>query len=272
MYRVFVVEDDDKIASILVQKMEQYGYTAKRATQFRELIAELEAFDPQLVLLDVNLPYFDGFYWCRQIRMRSSMPIIYLSARAGEMDQVMAIENGGDDYLTKPIQLELLMAKVRGALRRAYGEYAGGAEGAISGKAEEGNSGSNSAGAVGGWGLNDDNRDGARHARELTSHTVIDANGIRLHISRNELEWREARVELTKNECLLAECFMRRPGLVAPRELLLEALWDDVQFVDDNTLTVNVTRLRKKLDDLGLHKAIETIRGQGYKWIAGDAT
>ena len=245
LYRIFIVEDDDKIASILVQKMEQYGYSAKRATQFKALMPELEAFEPHLVLLDINLPYFDGFYWCRQIRMRSSMPIIYLSARAGEMDQVMAIENGGDDYLTKPIQLELLMAKVRSSLRRAYGEYAGQMEGVTAGQDDGGTA-------------------------EIIS--VIDANGVRLHVSRNVLQWGDSRVELTNNECLLAECFMRRAGYVVSREVLLEALWDDVQFVDDNTLTVNVTRLRKKLDDLGIAKAIETIRGQGYKWIAGDAT
>ncbi|OBZ09374.1 MULTISPECIES: response regulator transcription factor [Bacillales] len=231
MYRIFIVEDDDKIASILKNNMEKYGFEAASVTQFREIMPELEAFEPHLVLLDINLPYFDGYYWCRQIRARSSMPIIFISARAGEMDQVMAIENGGDDYITKPIHLDLLMAKVKSVLRRSYGEYAS----------------------------------AQQAAAEAGKHGELAALGLRLFLNRNELEWKEQRVELTKNEQLLAECLMKRPGEVASREQLLEALWDDVQFVDDNTLTVNVTRLRKKLEELGLPKAIETVRGQGYK-------
>lgn len=234
MYRIFIVEDDNKIAAILKNKMEQYGYEAAAATEFRELMPELEAYDPQLVLLDVNLPYFDGYYWCRQIRLRSSVPIIFISARAGEMDQVMAIENGGDDYITKPIQLELLMAKVRGVLRRAYGEYASG-------------------------------KDADEHKSGAITKAELSAGNLKLHLGRNELEWNGKRVELTKNEGLLAECLMSNPGEIVARETLLEALWDDVQFVDDNTLSVNVTRLRKKLEELGLEKAIETIRGLGYK-------
>ncbi|MDQ6419855.1 response regulator transcription factor [Paenibacillus sp. LHD-117] len=240
MYKIFIVEDDDKIASILAGKMEQYGYVAAAATNFRDLMPQLAAFDPQLVLLDINLPYFDGYYWCRQIRMRSSMPIIFISARAGEMDQVMALENGGDDYITKPIALELLMAKVRGALRRVYGEYAAPAATALT---------------VHGQPV---------PVAEDTGHELA-AGELKLHLSRNEAEWRGRRVELTKNEILLAECLLRKPGHVISREQLLEALWDDVQFVDDNTLTVNVTRLRKKLEELGLPKVVETIRGQGYK-------
>ncbi|MDQ0060723.1 response regulator transcription factor [Paenibacillus harenae] len=238
MYRIFIVEDDVKIASILKNNMEKYGFEAASAMQFRELLPELAAFDPHLVLLDVNLPYFDGFYWCRQIRARSSMPIVFISARAGEMDQVMAIENGGDDYITKPIHLDLLMAKVRGVLRRAYGEYAAAGMGGASAAAS-------AAAALG----------------------ELEVRGLRLHLSRNELEWGGKRVELTKNEQLLAECLMKQSGHVASREQLLEALWDDVQFVDDNTLTVNVTRLRKKLEELALPKAIETIRGLGYKLV-----
>lgn len=233
MYRIWIVEDDNKIAAILKNKMEQYGYEAAATTQFRELLPEFEAFGPQLVLLDINLPYYDGYYWCRQIRARSSVPIIFISARAGEMDQVMAIENGGDDYITKPIQLELLMAKVKSALRRSYGEYA-----QAPSPANGGESGGNA---------------------ELL------AGGLHLLLSRNEIVWKDKRVELTKNEQLLAECLMTHPGHVVSRERLLEALWDDVQFVDDNTLTVNVTRLRKKLEELGLPRAIETVRGQGYK-------
>ncbi|MEK3882907.1 response regulator transcription factor [Paenibacillus sp. PL2-23] len=240
MYRIFVVEDDPKIAAILNHKMEQYGYHAATASEFRDLLPELTAFDPQLVLLDINLPYYDGYYWCRQIRMRSSVPIIFISARAGEMDQVMAIENGGDDYITKPIQLELLMAKVRGVLRRVYGEYA---------KSDAGTE-----------------REHAEMVATAAS-SLLSVHGLTLYLGRNELEWEGRRTQLTKNEGLLAECFLRQPQSIVSRETLLEALWDDVQFVDDNTLSVNVTRLRKKLEELGLDKAIETVRGLGYKLV-----
>lgn len=231
MYRIFIVEDDEKISAILKKNMEKYGLEALCATQFRELIPELLDYAPHLVLLDINLPYFDGYYWCRQIRVRSSVPIIFISARAGEMDQVMAIDNGGDDYITKPIHLDLLMAKVKGVLRRVYGEYA--------------------------------------TTTELVTAVgdVLNVHGLRLDLRRNELLWQKNSLELTKNEKLLAECFMQQYGQVVTREQLLEALWDDIQFVDSNTLTVNVTRLRKKLEEIGLPKAIETIRGQGYKLI-----
>ncbi|MED4582860.1 response regulator transcription factor [Brevibacillus choshinensis] len=233
MYRIFIVEDDVKIGTILKKNMEKYGFEAVCVSQFRDMMPELEVYEPHLILLDINLPYFDGYYWCRQIRTRWNMPIIFLSARDGEMDQVMAIENGGDDYITKPIQLDLLMAKIKSLIRRVYGEYA-----AMTGPVST-----------------------VRGMHEGR----LDAQGLLLHLGRNEMEWLGEKVELTKNERLLAESFMQHAGQIVSRELLLEALWDDVQFVDDNTLTVNVTRLRKKLELLGLPKAIETVRGQGYK-------
>jgi two-component system, OmpR family, response regulator len=233
MYRIFIVEDDDKIGTILKKNMEKYGFEAMCATQFREMMPELESFSPHLVLLDINLPYFDGYYWCRQIRTRSNIPIIFVSAREGEMDQVMAIENGGDDYITKPIHLDLLMAKVKSILRRVYGEYS--------------------------------TATGLAPAIGDIHETKLDVQGLVLHLGRNELMWQKQRVELTKNERLLAECFMQQIGQIISREELLETLWDDVHFVDDNTLTVNVTRLRKKLEMLGLPNVIETVRGQGYK-------
>lgn len=232
MYRIYIIEDDDKIGAILKSTMEKYGFEAARAVNFKDLLGEFAAYDPHLVLLDINLPYFDGFYWCRQIRTRSNVPILFISAREGEMDQVMAIENGGDDYLPKPIHLDLLLAKVKGALRRAYGEYAA--------------------------------------ASSSTAGGDLDLYSLRLNLSRNELEWRGHRTELTKNERLLAEAFMKRPDEIVARENLLEALWDDVQFVDDNTLTVNVTRLRKKLEEIGIMNLIETVRGQGYR-LNGEA-
>jgi DNA-binding response OmpR family regulator len=223
-----IVEDDEKIAAILKSCVEKYGFGAQTVKQFQDVTGEFDAYSPHLILLDIHLPYFDGYYWCRQIRLRSNAPIIFISARSGEMDQVMAIENGGDDYVTKPIPVDLLMAKIRAALRRAYGEYA------------------------------------ASPAGSDSAETIL-AGSLVLHIGRSELEWNGKRTLLTQNERRLADALIRSADRVVTREELLEALWDDAEFVDDNTLTVNVTRLRKKLDELGLPGAIVTVRGQGYR-------
>ncbi|PWV92085.1 DNA-binding response OmpR family regulator [Paenibacillus cellulosilyticus] len=226
MYRIMIIEDDDKIASILQQYIERYGYEVIRATRFRELKQEYIDANPHLVLLDINLPHFDGFYWCRQIRTVSNVPIIFLSARVGDMDQVMAIENGGDDYMTKPFHLDVVMAKIKSALRRAYGEYA---------------------------------------APAPSSTDVLTTSGLTLDRARNIVEWNGSQADLSRNECLLLASLLAKAGRIVSRDDLLEALWDNVDFVDDNTLNVNVTRVRKKLEELGLPKVIETVRGQGYR-------
>lgn len=231
MYRIFIVEDDRKISAVLKRNMEKYGFDALCVAEFRDIMPELTDYEPHLILLDINLPYFDGYYWCRQIRKSSNMPIIFISAREGEMDQVMAIENGGDDYITKPIHLDLLIAKVKGMLRRVYGDY------------------SSSAGLA------------------PSPDTELNVQGLRLNVSRNELIWQNRKAQLSKNEQLLAECFMQQYGKTIARDQLLGTLWDNAQFVDDNTLTVNVARLRKKLEELGLPNAIATVRGVGYKLI-----
>ncbi|WP_282938870.1 response regulator transcription factor [Paenibacillus sp. RC67] len=226
MYRILIVEDDDKIASILHSHMEKFGYAAERVTDFRDIKQSFLASKPDMVLLDINLPHYDGFYWCRQIRTVSNVPIIFLSARVGEMDQVMAIENGGDDYITKPFHLDVVIAKVKSVLRRTYGEYAG---------------------------ANPMPRD------------ILNVAGLALDASKNTMEWNGSRIDLSRNEFLLMECLVKQADRIITRESLLEALWDDIDFVDDNTLTVNVTRVRKKLEELGIVKAVETIRGQGYR-------
>lgn len=237
MYRIAIIEDDVKIAQLLKAKLEQYSYDVLVAENFRHINEEIEAAKPHLILLDINLPYFDGYYWCRQIRKASNAPIIFISARDGEMDQVMALENGGDDYITKPVQLELLVAKVKVHLRRVYGEYA----------------------------LQSGGEQDVQHAANEQETVKLETSGLVLWLNRNELHFEQRQVDLTRNELLLLENLMRHHGEVVGRDLLLEALWDDVQFVDDNTLTVNMTRLRKKLAELGLPQAVETIRGQGYK-------
>ncbi|KLU60740.1 response regulator protein GraR [Peptococcaceae bacterium CEB3] len=232
VYRIWIVEDDTKIAALLREELRRYGYEAMTAESFRDLKEEFLRLSPHLVLLDINLPYFDGFYWCRQIRTVSHVPILFISARVGEMNQVMAIENGGDDYITKPFPVEVVLAKVKGALRRAYGEYA------------------------------------LQESRDL-----LETCGLFLHRAKNRLEWREQRVDLSRNECLLFAELISHAGEVVAREQLLSALWDDAEFVDDNTLTVNIARARRKLKDLGLDQAvIETVRGQGYRFRLGPAS
>lgn len=226
MYRIMIVEDDEKIAGILRGYIEKYGYEATRAEHLGDVKGDFLSQEPDLVILDINLPQFDGFYWCRQIRTVSNVPIIFLSARVGEMDQVMALENGGDDYITKPFSLDVIMAKIKSALRRAYGEYAGSGNG---------------------------------------SGTVTDLAGVYLDRSKNQISWRGKVLSLSQKELLLLDCLFEKHGQVVPREELLEVLWDDMSFVDDNTLTVNVTRVRKKLEDLGVTGAIETVRGRGYR-------
>lgn len=227
MYNILLIEDDHKIAEILEGHLTRYGYASYRIKDFRNIKEEFSHTNPHLILLDINLPYFDGFYWCRQIRMISKVPIIFVSARTGDMDQVMAIENGGDDYITKPFHLDVVMAKIKSALRRAYGEYAA--------------------------------------QQELEYYEV---NGLYLFPSQHIIQWKDKKVELTKNEYNLIECLVKKANQNVTREELLEALWDEVAFVDDNTLTVNVKRVRKKLEDIGIMNAIVTKRGYGYSFTA----
>lgn len=224
MSKIMIIEDDPKIAAYLESYISKYNYDVIVVEQFDEILELFKANHPDLVLLDINLPYYDGFYWCRQIRNESICPVIFISARTGEMDQVMAIENGGDDYITKPFSPDIVMAKIRSQLRRAYGEYAGGQQ-----------------------------------------ERVLELDDLKLFPERHELHFNRSSVLLTKNESHILELLMERHPRVTGREDLLEKLWDDQMFVDENTLNVNMTRVRKKLHDLGIKKAVETIRGSGYR-------
>lgn len=224
MTKILIIEDDPKIASYLESYLIKYNHQVIVIEKFNQVIEEFKAHDPDLVLLDINLPYYDGYYWCRQIRNLSICPVIFISARTGEMDQVLAIENGGDDYITKPFSPDIVMAKIRSQLRRAYGEYAGNQQ-----------------------------------------ERVLTLAGLKLYPERHELHFAESSVELTKNETTILELLIDRHPRVAGREDLLEKLLDDQMFVDDNTLNVNMTRVRRKLKDLGINEAVETIRGSGYR-------
>ncbi len=219
--RIFIVEDEPKLARFMARHLERYGHEVVMAGRFADLKQEFLDAGPGLVLLDVNLPHYDGFYWCRQIRTVSNVPIIFVTARGADMDQVLAVEHGADDYLVKPFSLDVLTAKVRAQLRRAYGEYS---------------------------------------AAQVPAEGKLQLDALRLQAS-----WAERSVTLTRNEALLLEALLAGEGRVVSRERLLGALWDDSEFVDDNTLTVNVTRLRRRLADLDLDAAIHTVRGEGYR-------
>lgn len=223
MYKIMVIEDDDKISSLIKNKLEKYGYIVTIVEDYSDIKGEFIKEDPHLVLLDINLPYYDGFFWCREIRSISKVPIIFISARFSDMDQVMAIENGGDDYITKQFSFDILLAKVKGAIRRAYGEYAKG-----------------------------------------NSMDVYEVEGVFLYKSQNIVEYKEKRVELSKKEFALLYILASNLESIVERDTLLGELWDDMDFVDDNTLSVNIGRLRRRLEDIGIFEAIKTKRGQGY--------
>lgn len=224
MQRILIVEDDPKLAEYLSLDVEKYGYDSYVVTDFDDVMKEFEQFSPHLVLLDINLPSYDGFYWCRQIRQISTCPVVFISARTGEMDQVMALENGGDDFITKPFHPEIVMAKIKSQIRRSYGEYA------------------------------------VKHQEE-----IIEQNGLRLFPERLELTFEGDVISVSKNEAEIIGMLLERYPRVAGREDLLEKIWDDQSFVDENTLNVNITRVRKKFQQLGIVKAVETVRGVGYR-------
>lgn len=219
-----IVEDNDDLRSLLTEHLKKFGYKTVSLEKFDAILDMFLAKEPDLVLLDINLPSFDGFYWCRQIRKHSTCPIIFISAREGTMDQIMALENGGDDYITKPFSYEMVIAKVKSHLRRAYGEYA-----------------------------------------RSQSERVVDFHGLTYLPERMELRFRSHSIEVSKKEAMLLEVLLDRGDKVTSRDRLIEKMWDTDMFVDENTLNVYITRVRKRLCELGIQDAIETVRGAGYR-------
>jgi two-component system, OmpR family, response regulator YxdJ len=224
MFKIFIVEDDAKLVSLLKDFLTKYEYETYSVTDFVTVLEQFEQFAPHLVLLDVNLPKYDGYYWCRQFRKTSTCPILFVSARDAKMDQVMALENGADDYITKPFDYEIVLAKIKSQLRRAYGSFA----------------------------INQ-------------SDWTLKVNGLVLDVERLELRLGENKVELSHTEARILEELMNKAERVVTRERLLEKIWDDQMFVDDNTLNVYITRVRKKLAQHNIKDALQTVRGKGYQ-------
>ena len=220
LYRILIVEDDEVIASQVKKHLESWGMEVSAARDFRNVTGEFLSCRPQLVLLDIGLPSYNGYHWCQEIRKLSKVPILFLSSAADNMNIVMAMNMGGDDFVAKPFSLEVLTAKVQAILRRTY-DFG--------------------------------------PQTELLEHggAVLDLDAAALTVGRE-------RVDLTKNEYRILKTLMENKGRVVSRELLMDRLWETDCYVDDNTLTVNVTRLRRKLAGAGLPDFIVTKKGIGY--------
>jgi Response regulators consisting of a CheY-like receiver domain and a winged-helix DNA-binding domain len=216
-----VVEDDPQISSIICENIEKHGFGCRQIDQFENVLNEFIEYKPDLVLMDINLPCYDGFYWCGKVRVISKVPLIFLSARNTDMDIIIATNMGGDDYLIKPFSIDVLMAKVSGLLRRVYS-------------------------------YNDSEMD------------VISYKGLIFNFGNGSIQYGEKSATLSRNEIQIISTLLKNRGVIVSRERIIRTLWKDSSFIDDNTLTVNITRLRKKLDEIGLQNYIETRKGEGY--------
>lgn len=222
MYKVMIIEDDESIRSLVKVGLEKWGYSAYVIKNFENVIMEYTEYKPHLIILDINLPYFDGFYWCSKIRELSQVPIIFLSSRDSEADKIRGISQGGDDYIEKPFSMDLLLTKINATLRRTY-------------------------------------------AYKDNSLNTIEHNELVLDIESNTAFYKEQNIRLTSNESKILSMLIKNSNKVMPRYRLIKALWDDESFVDDNTLTVNINRIRKKLKELGRDNYIVTVKGEGYR-------
>jgi DNA-binding response OmpR family regulator len=220
LYRIFLVEDDRGIADAIAAQTALWDMETVCVRDFRSVMAEFSACAPQLVLLDISLPFCDGYHWCREIRAVSKVPVIFLSSAADNLNIVMAMNMGADDFIAKPFDQSVLMAKIQALLRRAY-DFGG-------------------------------------------AMPVLEHRGALLNTGDGTLQYQGAKLELTKNEYRILLGLMRSKGRTVSRERLMELLWESDEFVDDNTLTVNVNRLRRKLDAAGLDGFITTKHGVGY--------
>ena len=233
MFKILIVEDDRGIAEGIQSLLEQWGMEARQVQDFRNITGEFETYQPHLILLDIKLPSYDGYYWCGQLRQRTAAPIIFISSAADNMNIVMAMNMGGDDFIAKPFDGSVLVAKVQAMLRRSYDMAAP---------------------AV----LRE------RRGAQQTALPAPECRGAVLNTADQTLQYEGNAIDLTKNEYRILLCLMERKGQVVSRELLMQRLWETDSFVDENTLTVNVNRLRKKLEAAGLSEFIRTRFGVGY--------
>lgn len=220
MYKILLVEDDEIISKSIMQHLENWNFEVITARDFKNITNVFTECNAHIVLLDLILPFYDGFYWCKEIRKISNVPIVFLSSASDNMNIVMAVNMGGDDFISKPFNVSVLLAKIQAILRRTY-----------------------------------DMPNGI---------SILEHKGIILNLNDFTLSYRDKSIELTKNEFRILETLLVNKGKIVSRDTLMMKLWQDDNYVEENTLTVNVTRLRKKLEDLGIDDFIKTKVGCGY--------
>ncbi|MFZ2538120.1 MAG: response regulator transcription factor [Oscillospiraceae bacterium] len=220
MYKILIIEDDLVIATSLAKHLSKWNFEVQYVTDFKKVLTQVIQYNPQLVLLDISLPFFNGYHWCNEIRKLSNVPIIFISSASDNINIVMAVNMGGDDFIAKPFDLNVVAAKIQALMRRTY---------SFSGQMN-----------------------------------VIEHKGMMLNLSDTMLTYKDKKVELTKNEFKIIQILLENCEKVVSREAIMTRLWESDSFIDDNTLTVNMTRLRKKLEDAELHDFITTKKGIGY--------
>lgn len=223
--KVFIIEDDASIMTLIEERFAQWKFDVVGVMDFANVLQQFQREEPQLVIIDIQLPVYDGFHWCREIRMQSNVPILFLSSRDHPMDMVMAMQLGADDFMQKPFHMDVLVAKVQALLRRTY-DY-----------------------------------------KEVQTD-VERWCGASIQYDRAIVKYEEQQIELTKNELFILKVLVQQAGQIVSRDELMRKLWDDERFVNDNTLTVNVNRLRQRLEEIDLVDVIVTKKGLGYMAVA----
>ncbi len=220
MYRIMIVEDEQTIARAMEERLKMWDYDVCCVTDFKEVMTQFVTYDPQLVLLDISLPYYSGYHWCSEIRKHSKVPILFVSSASDNLNMVMAMNMGADDFIAKPFDLNVFVAKIQAWMRRTYA-YVG-------------------------------------------QTNLIEFEGVILNLTEATLHYKDRKIDLTKNDFKTLQILMENPGEIVSRSAIMTRLWESDSFIDDNTLTVNITRLRKKLEDMGLEDFIMTKKGVGY--------
>ena len=221
MYKILIIEDDAVISEQVSRYLARWGYETACAEDFENILPQFVSFAPQLVLLDIGLPFYNGYYWCGEIRKVSQVPVVFVSSASDNMNIVMAMNMGGDDFIVKPFDLEVLLAKVQAILRRTYAFQ--------------------------------------------NQSTVMEHRNVILNLADMSLLYQEKKLELSKNEFRILQLLYENAGRTVSRETIMKRLWDNECFVDDNTLTVNMNRLRRKLEEAGIQDFIATKKGVGYQ-------
>ena len=219
MYKIMIIEDDREIASVMKKQIESWGNEVHCVKDFQEVLNEFYEFDPHLVLIDIMLPFYNGYHWCNEIRRTSNVPIMFISSASDNMNIVMSMNMGGDDFIAKPFDLNVLTAKVQAVLRRTY---------------------------------------------NMSQVPMLEHRGAVLNLNDAAIEYDGQKIELTKNEFKILQTLMENKGKIVSRSTLMTRLWESDEYIEENTLTVNINRLRRKLSAHGLENFIKTKSGSGY--------